>query len=54
MADISYEDMRFCIQEWFAQARSTVDVVETYYEVRNETDKQMRFMLRELQEGDND
>lgn len=53
MTDISYEDMRSCIQEWFAQAISAADVAETYYEVRNETDKQMRFMLRELQEGDN-
>ena len=37
--DISIEDMRGCIQEWFAQAYSFEDLAEIFYAIKSETDK---------------
>lgn len=38
--NISTEDMKNCIQEWFAQADSFEDLADIFYTVRSEADKQ--------------
>lgn len=45
---VSVEDMKGCIQEWFAEALSTEDLREVYYAVRAEADKQFDYMVIEL------
>ena len=46
--DISTEDMKSCIQEWFAQARDFEDLSEILYAVKSETDKQFVYMAKEI------
>lgn len=46
--DISTEDMKGCIQEWFAQARSFEELAEILYAVKSETDKQFVYMANEI------
>jgi hypothetical protein len=41
---ISTEDMKSCIQEWFAQALGFDDLREIYNAVRSEADKQFEYM----------
>lgn len=41
---ISLEDMKSCIQEWFAQALGFDDLREIYNTVRSEADKQFEYM----------
>ena len=42
--NISTEDMKSCIQEWFAQALGFEDLREIYLAVRSEADKQFEYM----------
>lgn len=42
--NISIEDMKSCIQEWFAQAYCFEDLAEIFYAVKSETDKQFIFI----------
>ena len=42
--DISIEDMRGCIQEWFAQAWGFDDLRDIYNAVRSEADKQFEYI----------
>lgn len=42
--DISIEDMRSCVQEWFAQALGFDDLRDIYLAVRSEADKQFEYM----------
>lgn len=42
--NISLEDMKSCIQEWFAQALSFEDLRDIYNAVRSEADKQFEYM----------
>ena len=42
--DISIEDMRECIQEWFAQAWGFDDLRDIYNAVRSEADKQFEYI----------
>ena len=42
--NISLEDMKSCIQEWFAQALGFDDLREIYNAVRSEADKQFEYM----------
>lgn len=42
--NISIEDMKSCIQEWFAQALGFDDLREIYNAVRSEADKQFEYM----------
>lgn len=42
--DISIEDMKSCIQEWFAQALGFDDLRDIYNAVRSEADKQFEYM----------
>lgn len=44
------DDMRSCIQEWFAQAISAEDLREIYFVVRSEADKQYEYMFEMLKE----
>lgn len=41
---VSLEDMKSCIQEWFAQALGFDDLREIYNTVRSEADKQFEYM----------
>lgn len=42
--NISIEDMRSCVQEWFAQALGFDDLRDIYLAVRSEADKQFEYM----------
>ena len=42
--NISTDDMKSCIQEWFAQALGFDDLREIYSAVRSEADKQFEYM----------
>ena len=42
--NISLEDMKSCIQEWFAQALGFEDLREIYNTVRSEADKQFEYI----------
>lgn len=46
--DISIEDMRGCIQEWFAQVYSFEDLRDIYYAVKSEADKQFVYMAENI------
>lgn len=54
--DISIEDMKSCIQEWFAQAMNYEQLFDIYYAVMSECNKQSVYMAQSLsKEGyDND
>ena len=45
---ISYEDMIFRIQEWFAEARNYEELFKTYYTVMAECDRQAVYMANEI------
>lgn len=48
--NISLEDMKSCIQEWFAQAHSFEDLAEIFYAVKSETDKQFVYIADSIAE----
>ena len=48
--NISTEDMKGCIQEWFAQAYSFEDLAEIFYAVKSETDKQFVYVAKQIAE----
>lgn len=52
--DISIEDMKICIQEWFAQARSYEELFEIHYAVLSEANKQAAYMAHALVDGEED
>lgn len=41
---VSIEDMKMCIEEWFAQALGFEDLKDIYIAVRSEADKQFVYM----------
>lgn len=41
---VSTDDMKSCIQEWFAQALGFDDLRDIYLAVRSEADKQFEYM----------
>ena len=41
----SVDDMKSCIQEWFAEACDCVEVAQTYSELLKETERQLEFMM---------
>lgn len=43
----SVDDMRSCIQEWFAEALNPVEVAKTYHEIQQEAEKQLEFMMEQ-------
>lgn len=45
---VSLEDMKSCIQEWFAQALGFDDLREIYNTVRSESDKQFEYMADQI------
>lgn len=47
----SVDDMKSCIQEWFADASDVVEVAKTYNEILLETEKQMEYMMGQLVGG---
>lgn len=46
--NISLEDMKSCIQEWFAQAYSFEDLAEIFYAIKSETDKQFVYTAEQI------
>lgn len=44
MMRVSIEDMKSCIQEWFAQEYNFVGLTSLYVELRMEIDKQLQYM----------
>lgn len=46
--NISLEDMRSMIQEWFSQADNLCDLAEIYYTLRDESTIQFEFMAEEI------
>ena len=50
---VSIEDMKSCIQEWFAQAYSFEDLAEIFYAVKSETDKQFVYIAENICENKN-
>ena len=49
--NIPTEDMKSCIQEWFAQAYDYEDLAEIFYAVKSECDKQFVFMAEQIAEN---
>lgn len=45
---ISTEDMKSCIQEWFAQAYNFEDLADIFYAVKSETDRQFVYMAEQI------
>ncbi len=46
--NISTDDMKSCIQEWFAQVYSFEDLRDVYYAVKSEADKQFVYMAENI------
>lgn len=46
--NISIEDMKSCIQEWFGEIYCFEDLAEVYYSVRSEIDKQFVNMAEQI------
>lgn len=46
--NISIEDMKSCIQEWFAETYCFEDLAEVYYAIRSEIDKQFVYMAERI------
>lgn len=44
----SVDDMKSCIQEWFADCSNSTEVAKIYAEIKIETEKQLDFMMGEL------
>ena len=45
---ISTEDMKSCIQEWYAQALDYEELFEIHYAVQSEANKQAVFIANEI------
>lgn len=48
MVKVSVEDMKLCIQEWFAQEYDLIGLTNLYVEVRMEIDKQLQYMTNSI------
>lgn len=48
MKSVSLEDMKLCIQEWFAQEYDLIGLTNLYVEVRMEIDKQLNYMTKSI------
>lgn len=46
--NISLEDMRSVIQEWFSQTDNLCDLAEIYYTIRDESTTQFEFIAEEI------
>lgn len=49
---ITLEEMKSCIQEWYAQAGSYESLFETHYAVLAEANKQAVYMAKEIAKED--
>ena len=52
--DVSIEEMKSCIQEWYAQAMSYENLFEIHYAVMSECNKQAVYMAHAISEGGSD
>ncbi len=41
------DDIKSCIQEWFAEALNPVEVAKTYHEIQMEAEKQLEYMMKQ-------
>ena len=48
MVRIPIEDMKSCIQEWFAQEYNFIGLTNLYVELRMEIDSQLEFMSNSI------
>lgn len=48
MMNITTDEMKMLIQEWFAQATDYEVLADIYYAVRSESDKQMVYMAQTI------
>lgn len=48
MKSVSIDDMKLCIQEWFAQEYDLVGLTSLYVEIRMEIDKQLQYMTNSI------
>lgn len=46
--NISLEDMKSIIQEWFSQANNLCDLIEIYHTIQDELTIQFKFMAEEI------
>lgn len=46
------EDMKYCVQEWFASCTDVHDVVKLYYEIVRECEIQSEYMCEQLLKGE--
>ncbi len=47
----SISDMESCIEEWFADADDVKEVAKTYAVIIINTEKQLNFMMDEMERG---
>lgn len=50
----SIDDMKSCIQEWFAAALTPVEVAKTYHVIAQEAEEQLAYMMGELPKNKQD
>ncbi len=50
MVDVSIDEMKMLLQEWYAQALSYEELFEIHYAVRKEADKQAVHMAQIINE----
>lgn len=43
----SIDDIKSCIQEWFSEAISPIEVAKTYHEIQMEAEKQLEYMMKQ-------
>ena len=48
MINIPIEDMKACIDDWYAQARNYEELFEIHYAVMSECNKQAVYMARDI------
>lgn len=46
------DDMKSCIQEWFGEALTPVEVAETYHIVAGEAEKQLVYVMEQVTKND--
>ena len=50
----SVDDMKDCIQEWFSEALTPVEVAKTYHTIAHEAEQQLAYTMGTLTENEKD
>ena len=48
----SVDEMRSCIQEWFSDALTHVEIAKTYHEILQEAEKQIELCMQNIDKDD--